>query len=1168
MKIREIHLPAYGCFTDFNIEFEENKSFCLIYGANESGKTTMLNSLLDLFYDIPKNTPYAFRHGTPVVGATVVLPDGQKISYQKKKGSRKIHLVNADSGSEEIERLKNDLQREVFVNMFGLDHRSLREGGEALIRGRGHLSESIFMAASGINNLQVILQNLNQEADKLYRPQGKKQIVNSLAAEYRMKKAELREVSHKIEDFEHLKDRYERLCQERKEINDEIEELRLEYKRLERRLHLIPKVNQYKAAAAEREKIGEISYLPPTARDQRIKAQTTRGNTISKRDSLKKTIKELNEKRKTLHIPDVVLKNHYKINELQQELGKYRSCIYKELPALEARKESLEREALEKLHSIDPELNDLDQAVKLRLPMDTQLHIKEMRNEWAALNQEITGCEERIAEFDQQIHQKQRNIDDLSDRADTGQLQEILDYVITRGDLEQSLRDLNNEISIQKQGWEDQFAALSLYHGNTDNFLMVQFPLPETIQRWESLFVDLANSLEKGREEQERISHAIEQIESQLKTSLGNTEVYTEEDLKSSRKQRQAGWELIRRILSGHRDLFAEQEFAGKNSLEEAYEKSVMTADQIADFLKDQADFLLKNEILTRQLTENKSKLEELNQKDKKDREQLEKWKREWEQEWSQIPLEKVLPPREMKEWLPGARNLKEDLMEIRANQAKAAQLSQWIGELKQSLNRCVRNLGLASLNTEDSLSVIIAQCKNLLRDCNDREQLFHGLSDDIKDLEEKLQEWKNRLHGKQKAYAAWELQWAEAVQKIPNSERLSPKIADQYLQAINELFSTLDEKERCQDQIREFIGYVNSFQTRVNHLTAIVQPDLGVLEKDQAVLQLHQIYTRASKEAVLLEQVRQQLDDRIMEYRIVWQEIKSSDEQLKNLQILAGCTALEQLPGAEQRSFRAQQLDEQIQTLREEIQQNLPGSVRNLEEFLAEWDGADTDLDLLAVKMNAIDDELKLLEKKKDNVTREYGAADKEYQEWLQNTSEKAADTAQEAEDILTRIQLRAEEYIKYNLAHKILARSIQVYSDKNQAGILRRAGDIFRVLTLNSFASIAIGYEDEKQQVMVGVRPSGEEIKIEAMSDGTVDQLYLALRLANIELYIANNQALPLIMDDLLINFDDERALAILKVLKEIAGQTQIIFFTHHNHLKDLAAAVLSDCLQVHSI
>jgi len=68
---------------------------------------------------------------------------------------------------------------------------------------------------------------------------------------------------------------------------------------------------------------------------------------------------------------------------------------------------------------------------------------------------------------------------------------------------------------------------------------------------------------------------------------------------------------------------------------------------------------------------------------------------------------------------------------------------------------------------------------------------------------------------------------------------------------------------------------------------------------------------------------------------------------------------------------------------------------------------------------------------------------------------------------------------------------------------------------------------------------------------SDGTVDQLYLALRLAVAEELTPH---VPLVLDDALVRFDDERLKAALQILKQMAEQKQILLFTCHSREKNL--------------
>lgn len=87
--------------------------------------------------------------------------------------------------------------------------------------------------------------------------------------------------------------------------------------------------------------------------------------------------------------------------------------------------------------------------------------------------------------------------------------------------------------------------------------------------------------------------------------------------------------------------------------------------------------------------------------------------------------------------------------------------------------------------------------------------------------------------------------------------------------------------------------------------------------------------------------------------------------------------------------------------------------------------------------------------------------------------------------------------------------------------------------------------------------------------MSQGTRDQLFLSLRLAAIEQHIEGRGPFPVIVDDLLVQFDDDRAVATLEVLSELSAKTQVLFFTHHKHLIELASrSQLGSAIVIHSL
>ena len=86
-----------------------------------------------------------------------------------------------------------------------------------------------------------------------------------------------------------------------------------------------------------------------------------------------------------------------------------------------------------------------------------------------------------------------------------------------------------------------------------------------------------------------------------------------------------------------------------------------------------------------------------------------------------------------------------------------------------------------------------------------------------------------------------------------------------------------------------------------------------------------------------------------------------------------------------------------------------------------------------------------------------------------------------------------------------------------------------------------------------------------IEGLSEGTRDQLYLALRLAYLEDYAGRAEPAPFLGDDLFLTFDDRRTGHGLEALAAIGDSVQPILFTHHRHVADLARDRLGAAVDV---
>lgn len=112
------------------------------------------------------------------------------------------------------------------------------------------------------------------------------------------------------------------------------------------------------------------------------------------------------------------------------------------------------------------------------------------------------------------------------------------------------------------------------------------------------------------------------------------------------------------------------------------------------------------------------------------------------------------------------------------------------------------------------------------------------------------------------------------------------------------------------------------------------------------------------------------------------------------------------------------------------------------------------------------------------------------------------------------------------------------------------RRAGELFCALTGGRYEGVTLNREFEAE-----VRPAGDILPRRALSlsRGTTDQLYLAVRLAVCDMALPGGDPAPLVLDDALADFDDQRMALALETLGQYAQGRQVLLFTCHSREED---------------
>ncbi|CUR38268.1 DNA double-strand break repair Rad50 ATPase [Limosilactobacillus reuteri] len=158
-----------------------------------------------------------------------------------------------------------------------------------------------------------------------------------------------------------------------------------------------------------------------------------------------------------------------------------------------------------------------------------------------------------------------------------------------------------------------------------------------------------------------------------------------------------------------------------------------------------------------------------------------------------------------------------------------------------------------------------------------------------------------------------------------------------------------------------------------------------------------------------------------------------------------------------------------------------------------------------------------------------------------------------QERANLAAKIWHEVQEWLRYQLAIQWVNKALAGASADRYPAIIRQAEQYFALLTDHRYSQIDLTADGIKV-----VRRDQEVFLVEELSQGTAEQLYIALRLGFVT--VMSDQAnFPIIIDDGFVNFDNVRRQRMLALLEKIAEKNQVIYFTADDRIKDLDVKIL---------
>ena len=1174
MRILALDLIAWGPFAGARLDFSAAPdALHVVYGENEAGKSTTLRAIRALLYGIDVRTVDAHRHdkGDLRIGGRLGGADGEVLEVVRRKGAKNTLLDAGGAPTDEaaLRRLLGGVGPEQFSLLYGLDHESLRQGGAALLDAGGEIGASLYGAALGTVALGAALRRLKEEAAELWTPQAKDRPLTKALRELVDKQREAREAvkppSHHQQLAEALREAEEREAAE----HEALDKKRRERARVERLLHAAGLIARRRRATLERAALGEVPPLRPAIGAEREAAERALSAANAQAATLAARVGELADRVAASRVDEALLAAGPRLGPLREALDGARRAVA-ELPANRGRLGQLQREA-EATRArlgvgVTARAPDAGVMARLRaLATEAPNRARAVADRAAELSAVGARAEARLAE--------RARIAPAPDAAVVSRVRAALAAVERAGELLSSRgRDLRERERLKRALARARAvlpAPLSSDGGVALEALLRRAPDEGQLEVCAQARAAAEEACTRASDAAQAAATRLAEATRALKLLVAARDVPTEEDLVRARGERDRAVER----LAGLGDLGP---LAGRalHDAIDAMRAAIGEADAIADRLRREARDVAEKARLVEEERLAGEAMTQLDERAWRARERL----RDAEAAFAALfePLGVPVPvtagdARALLGRLREAAALEAQLRDVDDAIAHAvATEGELVGALAAALDAAApaRSPALAAAaQGGESLDALVARARLLLDGAAATErarlELERAIGDDAVALAEATARATAARRDERELLDAFGAELARLG--LPSETPVAEAI--ETLSHLAGLAEREREARALADDLARDEQIVATLAAVVAPLVATLAPDLVGRRPEEAADALLRRHDEARAQATLRARVDEDLAAARAALARAEEHRAAAAARLAALCAEAGVPDAAALAECERRAERAAQLARELADL--ELQLTTVADSRSLDELEAEA-GADDAAAALEARRRGLDDELEEAQRRYDDAR---GAVrDHRDQIELYANTVGAAELAAAAQEKVAEARAHLDRYVRLRTAAVILERQIERYRATHQGPILERASAIFSTLTRGNYSALRAELDDKDEVVLRALRPDGVRKDVAGLSDGSRDQLFLALRLATIESIAARHRPgadLPLVVDDIFVHFDDARSRAGLTVLGQLAARAQIILFTHHARLVELAReAVPPDRLVVHRL
>lgn len=1178
MRIRELRLLRYGKFTDRLLALPHApQDIHLVVGANEAGKSTMRRALSDWLFGFPmRSTGMDFLHPMQDLRLGGIIEDNtasredpssgqdtatdstkekgpsdgktRSLNFERRKGQKNTLRTPADEPLPDstLHEWLGSLQADEFRRMYALDHATLVEGSESILQASDDIGRMLFQAAAGIEHLGDALKTLQQEADSLWAPRKSgNRIFYQQQDAYEDARRTLGQAQLRTRDW---KESHDALM----DVQHQLEEARSKHAEIQQHIHRLERIRRVQPllrdaeAARQRQEALQASGMPPLLPDnarQIFDQASQQGAKVQANMAyLQAELTELDQALAALTLDTPVLARADEITRLDEA----RVQCHDHPARLQRHQEKLQM-LQAKVKALAVELDwpaEDEAAVVRRLPAPAwRERTAELIRQHQALQHAVEKARHERDAQAQNLSQWQAQLQSLASEGIDPALSDLLEQARRLGDPDTQSDALASERQRLDAALEATLAGMGPWRQPIDRLQAMLVPETSQVDALRVQQHDDARALQARQEALQKKIQDIQHQEQALLQLVRHHQPVSREDVAQARRQRDDDWQAIKA------DPATLPARAG------AFEARIHEADALADARLERAQHEADRQSYANQLEKLKLERTGIESDIQAIETRMARRLADWQTQAAACGLPN-LPLDAAPTWLKRHQDALELLARRQTAEHQLQTLHQRVEALRQALTDRL------ALPATTSLDDALRQARERLETAQRIAGQRSTLETQIQDAQRRLVPLQTALTQAESQWQEWQQAWQAALAEAGHDGTLPVEQQETRLARMQDIQTLLAQMDSLRaDDIEPLQSALDSWMRHARTLADQLMPDApaDMSVQDLALTLAGRLKTARQDEAEHQRLQQQQARDRQALEAARQQQIQV-DALLQPLRVAAGIDDMALLGPAIARSEERRQIEHEIQRIETALRE--AGDGQPIESLRTE--ATSIEPDQLQVELNRLGTEAGQVVEEISRLSARHGQLKAAFD--ALNGSDAAARAAARQQEAAAGMAEAAERYLRLKTAARLLQWSMERFRQTRQGPMLARASEIFQALTLGSFSRLLVDADSHDSPRLVSIRTDGNKpVEVPGLSEGTRDQLYLALRLAALDQQASQGNCMPLIADDLFINFDDRRTAAGLQVLGDVSRRMQVILLTHHDHLVPLARQVLGDELNV---